>query len=50
VKFGQGKKRPRRSCLEIIAPQAWEKQTLRWGEKSLCDAQLKDLSIGPVLG
>ena len=50
VKFGQGRKRPRRSRIEIIAPQAWEKQALGWGEKSLRDAQLKDPNIGPALG
>jgi len=50
VKLGQGKKRPRRSCLEIIAPQAWEKQALGRDEESLRDAQLKDRNIGPVLG
>ena len=50
VKFGQSKKQPRKSCLEIIAPQAWEKQALGWDEKSQHEAQLKDANTGPALG
>jgi len=42
VKFRHGKKRPRRSHLEIIAPRAWEKQALGWDEKCFRDAKLKD--------
>jgi len=34
----------------ITAPQALEKQPLRWDEISLCDAQLKDTNTGPASG
>jgi len=50
VKFSQSKKQNRRSRLEVIVLQAWEKQALGWHETSLCDAWLIDPNIGPVLG
>jgi len=50
VKFGQGKKRPSRLRLDIIAPQASEEQVLGWDKTSVHDGQLKDPNIGPVLG